>query len=74
MSVVHAQRELDDLVLGLKGLVHVRALLESRGASPAELDEHTAEIDRIRGRLAELVKEESRDGFDLNREMMGGEP
>ncbi len=66
MSVLLAQRELDDLVLGLRGLVHVRALLESRGASPAELDEHTAEIDRIRVRLAELVKEESRDGIDLN--------
>ncbi len=59
MSAVLAQRELDDLVLGLKGLVHVRALLESRGASPAEVVEHTAEIDRIRVRLAELVKEES---------------
>src|SRR6266566_4189312 len=68
VSVLLAQRELDDLVLGLKGLVHVRALLESRGASPAELDEHTVEIDRIRARLAELVKEESRDGFDLNRD------
>jgi len=66
VSVLLAQRELDDLVLGLRGLVHVRALLESRGASPAELDEHTAEIDRIRVRLAELVKEESRDGIDLN--------
>jgi hypothetical protein len=63
VSAVLAQRELDDLVLGLKGLVHVRALLESRGASSAELDEHTAEIDRIRVRLAELVKEESRAGF-----------
>ena len=59
---------------GSKASLHVRALLETRGASPAELDEHTAEIDRIRGRLAELVKEESRDGFDLNREMMGGSP
>lgn len=64
MSVLLAQRELDDLVLGLKGLVHVRALLEGRGASPAELEEHTAEIDRIRAQLAEVVKEESRNGFD----------
>lgn len=63
MSAVLAHRELDDLVLGLKGLVHVRALLEARGASRAELDEHTAEIDRIRAELAELVKEDSRDGF-----------
>ena len=63
MSAVLAHRELDDLVLGLKGLVHVRALLETRGASRAELDEHTAEIDRIRVRLAELVKKDSRVGF-----------
>jgi len=63
VSVALAQGELDDLVLRLKGFVHVRALLEGRGASAAELDEHTAEIDRIRVRLAELVQEESRDGF-----------
>jgi hypothetical protein len=51
------QRDLDDLVLELKGLVHVRALLEARGASAPELEEHTAAIARVRGRLAELVKE-----------------
>ena len=50
------QRRVDDLVLQLKGLVHVRALLESRGASSEELDAHTAEIARVRGELAELVK------------------
>jgi len=46
-----------DLVLRLKGLVHVRALLEDRGASVIELAEHTAEIDRLRAQLAALVKE-----------------
>ena len=51
------ERELDDLVLHLKGLVHVRALLENRGASAAEIEEHTAEIERLRGRLARLVKD-----------------
>jgi hypothetical protein len=49
-------RELDDLILTLKGLVHVRALLEARGATDQELGAHTDEIARVRARLAELVK------------------
>jgi hypothetical protein len=56
VSVV-AQREVDDLVLRLKGLVHVRALLETRGASAAELDAYSDEIARIRAALAERVRE-----------------
>ena len=55
MSTVVLQREVDDLVLQLKGLVHVRALLESRGASAAELEEHSEEIARVRGELARLA-------------------
>jgi hypothetical protein len=51
-------RELvDDLVLHLKGLVLVRDLLAMRGASQAELDEHSAEIERIRTRLALAVRD-----------------
>jgi len=50
-------RELNDAVLQLKGLVHVRAILEERGASDAELAEHTAEIGRVRDRLAALTRE-----------------
>jgi hypothetical protein len=50
-------REISDAVLQLKGLVHVRAILEERGATEAELDEHTAEIDRVRDRLAALTRE-----------------
>jgi hypothetical protein len=53
---VGAQREIDDLVLQLKGLVHVRALLETRGASTAELDAHSDEIARIRAELARRVQ------------------
>ena len=55
MSTAVLQREVDGLVLQLKGLVHVRALLESRGASAAELAAHTEEIARVRGELARLA-------------------
>ena len=51
------EREVSDTVLQLKGLVHVRAILEARGASEAELDAHTAEIERVRERLALLARE-----------------
>jgi hypothetical protein len=53
-------RELvDDLVLHLKGLVLVRDLLARRGASQIELDEHSAEIERVRNRLAQVAREEA---------------
>ena len=52
-----SRRELDDLILHLKGLVLVRALLEERGASAAEVEAHTAEIERLRERLAEVVQQ-----------------
>ena len=48
--------EIDDLVLHLKGLVLVRELLESRGAGAHEIDAHSAEIERVRERLASAVK------------------
>jgi hypothetical protein len=57
VSAAVAQREVDDLVLQLKGLVHVRALLETRGASTAELDAHSDEIARIRAKLARRVQQ-----------------
>ena len=57
MSAVAVQRDVDDLVLQLKGLVHVRALLETRGASAEELDAHSDEIARIRAELANRVKD-----------------
>jgi hypothetical protein len=49
-------RELDDLVLDLKGLVLVRNLREERGADADELAMFGEAIDRVRDRLAELVK------------------
>jgi hypothetical protein len=48
--------KLDDLVLQLKGLVLVRELRQSRGADDSELQMYRDEIDRLRNRLAELVK------------------
>jgi hypothetical protein len=49
-------RELDDLVLHLKGLVLVRKVQQTRGAGQDELRMYGAEIERVRDRLAELVR------------------
>ena len=56
-NVVGESREVNDLLLSLKGLVLVRALLEDRGASAGELRDHSDEIERLRARLATLVRE-----------------
>ncbi|HYY63718.1 MAG TPA: hypothetical protein VE688_03835 [Gaiellaceae bacterium] len=48
-------REIDDLLLHIRGLVLVREILRQRGASAAELDAHTAELERLKDRLAELA-------------------
>jgi hypothetical protein len=50
-------RELDDLVLHLKGLVLVRKLRERNGAEASELAMYGAEIERVRERLADVVKD-----------------
>ena len=49
-------REIDDLVLQLKGLVLVRELIASRGAGAGEIDAHSVEIERVRERLASAVR------------------
>jgi hypothetical protein len=46
-------RQLDDLVVQLKGLVVVRKILRDRGTDVEEID---AEIVRIREQIAEDVK------------------
>ena len=56
MAVDHKFRELDDLVLHLKGLVLVRRLREQRGADERELAMYHVEIDQARERLANLVR------------------
>jgi hypothetical protein len=49
-------RMLDDLLLHLKGLVLVRQVREQRGADEDELLMYGVEIDRVRNRLARLVR------------------
>jgi hypothetical protein len=46
---------IDDLLLQARGLVLVRQVLARRGASQAELDAHTRELERVRHRLAKAI-------------------
>jgi hypothetical protein len=48
-------REVDDVLLHIRGLVLVREILRQRGASAAELDAHTAELERLKEQLAQLA-------------------
>lgn len=52
----HPFRELDDLVLDLKGLVLIERLRRERGADAEELTMFSHEISRARTRLAEFVQ------------------
>jgi hypothetical protein len=49
-------RQLDDLVLDLKGLVLIQRLRRERGADSEELNMFSHEISRARSRLAEFVQ------------------
>jgi len=57
-----AQDEVDDLVVRLKGHIHMKKTLERSGAPDAVIEEQAAEIDRLRSRLVDLVREVS-DGY-----------
>jgi hypothetical protein len=48
--------ELDRLIIRFEGLLRVSRLLEERGASKAELDEHRLELERVSSELAGLVR------------------
>jgi hypothetical protein len=48
-------RTIDDLLLHLRGLVLVGKVLEQRGASATEVEEHVREADRVRAELARLI-------------------
>ena len=49
-------RDVDDLLLDVRGLALVRELLAERGATRAELDAHSDELERRRRRLAAMIK------------------
>jgi hypothetical protein len=53
--------EVEELLLGIKGLIFARAILEQRGASEVELEEHQREIERLRWRLASLIGDDLAD-------------
>jgi hypothetical protein len=55
-AAVQGFRELDDLVLHLKGLVLVRGVRELGGADPDELAMYGDEIERVREQLAQHVR------------------
>ena len=48
--------DVDGLLVRLRGLVLVRDLLKRRGASRTEIEAHTAEIERVKWRLADEVR------------------
>ena len=48
-------REIDQELLRVRGLVLVRDLLAKRGATRAEVDAHTNELERARLRLALII-------------------
>jgi len=47
--------ELDRLILRFEGLLHVLKLLEQRGASETELQEHRRALERTSRQLAGIV-------------------
>jgi hypothetical protein len=49
-------RRVDDLLLHARGLVLVREVLARRGASHAELDAHTRELERVRRKLIDALQ------------------
>jgi hypothetical protein len=47
--------EVDRLIVRFEGLLEVCKLLEQRGATEAELDEHRRELERVSRQLAALA-------------------
>jgi len=49
-------RQIDDLLLDIRGLALVRDLLVKRGATVEEITSHSRALARSRARLAELIR------------------
>lgn len=50
------ERQVEELLLHLRGLVFVRAILEQRGAPQPELAQHGSEVARVRADLARTAQ------------------
>ena len=48
--------DVEELLLRIRDLIFARAILEQRGATDHELAEHRMEIERLRWRLASLMR------------------
>lgn len=48
-------RQIDDLLLHMRGLAVVRDILSGRGATDEEIAAHSRELESVRHRLAELI-------------------
>jgi hypothetical protein len=48
-------RQINDLLLHMRGLAVVRDLLAQRGASDAEIEAHSRELESVRHRLTDLI-------------------
>jgi hypothetical protein len=65
MNVQHIDQEpllaheIDDLLLRARGLALVRDLLAERGIPGPEIDAHSAELERVRLQLADLIRGEA---------------
>jgi hypothetical protein len=47
---------IDDLLLQARGIALVRDVLAERGASSADIAAHTRELERVRARLAGMIR------------------
>ena len=56
MTAAVLDPQINDLLLHARGLVLVRELLARRGASRAELDAHTRELERVQRELVEAIR------------------
>jgi hypothetical protein len=55
MTETLLNHSIDDLLLQARGLELVRQLLAQRGATNAELDAHTRELERVRRQLIQTL-------------------
>jgi len=66
-TAVLLKREIDDLLLDIRGFAIVRDLLVRRGATQEEIDSHSRALARARARLAELIRGPGQGGSAVAR-------